>query len=72
MGKIRQQLLVRIMDVRYAIVIKDLCSPYLTRENMNGFLTKTNLICLCYNHHKFGSPIKIYQHIKMPFHFIYG
>lgn len=57
-------------EIRQQVIVRDkgcaICHSYkglnvhhiLPRENSEWFFNKDNLICLCYNHHKFGSPIK--------------
>jgi hypothetical protein len=56
-------------EVRQSIIIRDngcaICHSYsgmnvhhlLPREIEELFFNKLNLLCLCYHHHKFGSPI---------------
>jgi hypothetical protein len=42
----------------------------LPRENEEWFFDLNNLICLCYHHHKFGSPIKDISAHKNSFPFV--
>jgi len=69
-------------EVRSIVIKRDngcaICHSYnglnvhhiLPRENPEWFFDPMNLICLCYNHHKFGSPIKDISAHKNSFPFV--